>query len=155
MQGRGHMARIAIGSLTAAAFMLPRLVPAAEQPETTAPLGAEPLGAGYVIELVVGLVIVLSAVFVLAWVLRRMGHLGGTLGGSMKVLGGLSVGQRERVVLIQVGDTQLLLGVAPGSVQRLHQLDEPLSLHETSGPVPTPSGFAEKLASVLKQRRRV
>ena len=133
---------------------MPGLASAADQPQTKSPLGAEPLGAGYVIELLVGLAIVLTAVFVLAWVLRRMGHFSGSLGGSMKVLGGLSVGQRERVVLIQVGETQLLLGVAPGSVQRLHQLEEPLSLHETGGPVSVPSGFAEKLASVLKQQRR-
>lgn len=136
------------------ACLAPVMSGAAEQTERQSPLGTEPLGAGYVVELMVGLVIVLAAVFLLAWVLRRMGHFSGSLSGSMKVLGGLSVGQRERVVLIQVGETQLLLGVAPGSVQRLHQLDEPLSVNETPRSTPTQSGFAEKLAAVIKQGRR-
>ncbi|MGD8643613.1 MAG: flagellar biosynthetic protein FliO [Chromatiales bacterium] len=128
---------------------------AAEQTQDTpSPLGAEPLGAGYVIELLVGLAVVLTAVFLLAWLLRRMGHFSGSMGGSMKVLGGLSVGQRERVVLIQVGETQLLIGVAPGSVQRLHQLDEPLRPPEAATGRGAEPGFAERLASVLRQGRR-
>jgi flagellar protein FliO/FliZ len=45
----------------------------------------------------------------------------------MKVLGGLSVGQRERLVLVQVGDKQILVGVAPGSVQHVMAFDEPLA----------------------------
>lgn len=151
---RPRITRIMAPGLLAALCLAALPLPAAEPASNPSPLGAQPLGAGYVIELIVGLAIVLTAVFVMAWVLRRMGHFSGSLGGSMKVLGGLSVGQRERVVLIQVGETQLLLGVAPGSVQRLHQLDEPLSVTEARGPLPGQPGFAERLASVLKQGRR-
>jgi flagellar protein FliO/FliZ len=44
----------------------------------------------------------------------------------MKVLGGISVGQRERLVLVQIGSKQLLVGVAPGSVNHVMVFDEPL-----------------------------
>ncbi|ABM61272.1 flagellar biosynthetic protein FliO [Halorhodospira halophila] len=76
---------------------------------------------------IVALLVVLAVIIGLAWLLRRFG--GGAVGGTgqMRVLGSLPVGQRERVVLVQVGDTQLLLGVAPGRVQTLHVLETPVT----------------------------
>jgi flagellar protein FliO/FliZ len=61
------------------------------------------------------------------------------------------VGQRERVVLIQVGSQQLLLGVAPGRVQTLHVLEEPISVGTASSPG---ESFAERLGSALKKGGR-
>ena len=40
----------------------------------------------------------------------------------MRVVGGVSVGTRERVVVLEVADTWLVVGVAPGQVQTLHTL---------------------------------
>ncbi len=57
------------------------------------------------------------------------------------------MGPRERVVLVQVGKQQLLLGVAPGRIQTLHVLDEPV----TDATSPTPSAFVEKLTAALKK----
>jgi len=57
------------------------------------------------------------------------------------------MGTRERVVLLQVGETQLLLGVAPGRVQTLHVLDKPLdSGKQGAGP-----RFSEQLGRLLKK----
>ena len=70
------------------------------------------------------------------------------------MLGGISVGQRERVLLIQVGETQLLIGVAPGSVQRIHELPEPIAMTPSSGKAArSMEGFAAKLGAALKQGR--
>ena len=41
------------------------------------------------------------------------------------VLSSVSVGQRERAVLVQVGEQQMLLGVGPGNVRTLHVFDKP------------------------------
>ncbi|MDH5765670.1 MAG: flagellar biosynthetic protein FliO, partial [Gammaproteobacteria bacterium] len=41
---------------------------------------------------------------------------------DMKILGGLSLGTRERAVLVQVDNQRLLLGVAPGRVSILQNL---------------------------------
>lgn len=115
-------------------------------------LGAEPaMGAGYLLQLAVGLAIVLGAVFVLAWIVKRMNSIQAPAGGAMRVLGGIAVGQRERVVLIQVGDTQLLVGVAPGSVQRIHELETPLDMNARGGFAG--EGFAAKLAAALRDRK--
>jgi flagellar protein FliO/FliZ len=113
--------------------------------------------AGALIRLIVGLALVLGLIVGLAWLLRRTGGVGQHLGGQLRVLGGLSVGQRERVVLVQVGKTQLLLGVAPGRVQTLHVLDQPL---EGLDVPPRGAGqrqdvsFAERLRDLMQQQHQ-
>ncbi len=105
------------------------------------------LGAGNYIQMVSGLLFIVLLIFALAWLMRRMGRLQSVIGGSMKLLGGVSLGQRERAVLVQVGKTQMLLGVAPGSVRTLHVFDEPVVTATAAG-----GSFADKLSAVLKQK---
>ncbi|MCK5385550.1 MAG: flagellar biosynthetic protein FliO, partial [Gammaproteobacteria bacterium] len=88
------------------------------------------------------------------WFMRRMGSMGGMTAGNLKVLGGISVGQRERIVLVQAGDTQLLVGVAPGEIRTLHVMEEPIVNQVTSNQTNTKvsTGFAEKLHAAIKNR---
>jgi len=89
------------------------------------------LGAGSLLQVLLGLVVVLALIAGAAWASRRLNRLRlGAAGSGLRVLGGLAVGARERVVLVEVGGTQLLLGVAPGRVQALHVLATPLALPE-------------------------
>jgi len=81
----------------------------------------------YLLQSFVGLIIVIGLILILAMLFRRFGDTGMGAPGNMKVLGGLSVGQRERLVLVQVGTKQLLVGVSPGSVNQLMVFDEPLA----------------------------
>lgn len=107
------------------------------------------LGAGSYIQMILGLLFIVLLIFGLAWFMRRMGGLQSVMGGSMKLLGGVSLGQRERAVLVQVGETQMLLGVAPGSVRTLHVFPEPVVTATTTA---VGSSFADKLSAVLKQK---
>lgn len=104
---------------------------------------------------IIGLVVVLVLIAGLMLALRRMGGVGGSANGQMRVLGALSVGQREKVVLVKVGSTQLLVGVAPGRVQTLHMLDEPLEGLEADATRAAPdmqgSPFAERLRRMMQQ----
>ncbi len=74
--------------------------------------------------MIMGLVVVIALILGLAWVLRKYGRLPTNNQVDMKVLGGLSLGTRERAVLIEVEGRRLLLGVAPGRVDTLHVLSE-------------------------------
>lgn len=100
-----------------------------------------------------GLGVVLAMVMVLAWLAKRVTHsrMSGTQG--LCLLGGLSLGAKERIVLVQAGDTQLLIGVAPGRLQTLHVLDEPIQLQENADVVAGGNGFAQKLAKLLNQQK--
>ncbi|MGE3296903.1 MAG: flagellar biosynthetic protein FliO [Porticoccaceae bacterium] len=119
--------------------------PAAPTPRVSSDLFAGP-GLG---QMILGLATVLIFIFVLAWAARRLGPVKSLPTGALRVLGGLSLGTRERLVLVKVGDAQLLLGVAPGRVQTLHVLAEPI---EVAGPPDTKASareFAERLQSAL------
>ena len=57
-----------------------------------------------------------------AWVLRRIGRVPGLCNQAIKTIGAASVGTRERVVLLEVAGTWILVGVAPGQVRSLATL---------------------------------
>ncbi len=131
-----------------ARFVVPWLLLAADGArgaEVPAP-GLVP-GTGGVVEMLGGLAVVIAAVLVLAWLVRRVGRINARVGGALRLVGGLSVGTRERVLLVQAGDTQILIGVAPGRVQTLHVLARPI---ETA---PAEEGaFAARLRAALGTR---
>lgn len=77
-------------------------------------------------QLLAGLVLVLLVFMGLAWLVRRSGVAGGFSQQGLKVIATLPLSTRERVVLIQAGSQQLLLGVAPGRVNLLQSFDQPL-----------------------------
>ena len=81
---------------------------------------------GSLLQVTLGLIVVLIVIGGAAWFARRFGKFNVSAKGNLRIVGGLQMGARERVVLMQVGDQQLLLGVAPGSVQTLHVLNQPL-----------------------------
>ena len=97
-------------------------------------------------EVTLALVVVLAAVFAFAWIVRRMRGLGNRVGNAIDVLADVPLGQKERAVLLKVGPTQILIGVAPGRVNTLHVLAEPLEL---SRPVGTAADSAPSFRSIL------
>lgn len=99
-----------------------------------------------------GLAIVLGLIVAAGWFMKRY-SLGSTGAGLIKVVGGTAVGQRERVVIVEIGETWMVLGVAPGRVSALHTLPR----GDTGAPQPPPAGTPASFAAWLKQtteRRR-
>ena len=122
--------------------------PAAGSTPSTAP---DPISMTSLWQLTLGMLMVLALILGLAWVLKRTGRFQMAAGGGLRILGGLSMGARERVVLLQVGNTQLLVGVAPGRVQTLHVLEQPLPA-AAGGPQNT-SGFSDQLGRFLNKEK--
>jgi flagellar protein FliO/FliZ len=81
-------------------------------------------GAAGLGQVTVALGVVLLAIFAFAWVARRLRSVGGASGAAIEILGDVALGQKERAVLVKVGGTCLLIGVAPGNVRTLHVLPE-------------------------------
>lgn len=77
---------------------------------------------GSMLQVMLGLGFVLMLIGGLAWLLRRSGALRPNTAGAIRVIGGSMVGQRERVVLLEISDTWLVIGVAPGQVTALHSM---------------------------------
>ncbi|MCF4995149.1 flagellar biosynthetic protein FliO [Pseudomonas syringae] len=116
---------------------------------TTAAAPAVSIGvAGQLTQLVLGLLLVLGLIFFLAWLLRRVQQAGPAGKGQViELIGSRALGPRDRLMLVQVGNEQILLGLSPGSITALHVLKEP---------VPVPAGtehatpeFAQHLMRML------
>lgn len=106
------------------------------------------VGTG-LIQVTLGLFVVLIIIGAAAWLTRRFGHFQTTAGGALRIVGGLHLSAREKLIVVQVGEEQLLLGVAPGRVSRLHVLSKPLS--DTNEHIVQNSSFLDKLNSALKR----
>ncbi|WP_440975702.1 flagellar biosynthetic protein FliO [Pseudoxanthomonas winnipegensis] len=109
-----------------------------------APVGgpASGTGAGSIGGAVLALVLVVGLILLLGWLAKRMPGIGGASNPALKVVGSLSLSPRERVVVVAVGDTQLVLGTGAGGTRVLHQLDTPLPLPQHKAP----PAFAQVLA---------
>jgi flagellar protein FliO/FliZ len=93
----------------------------ASVPEVTLP---QIPGVESLLRVTVSLTLVILAIVLAAWLLRRMTRAQALNGTGLRVIGGLAVGSRERVVLIEAGTTRMLLGVAPGQVSTLHVFEQ-------------------------------
>ncbi len=76
------------------------------------------------IRMVLGLTFVLALLGATAWVSRRFRKGAMARGGQIEVISGLSLGARERVVLLRVGGDQVLVGVSPSGMRALHVLNQ-------------------------------
>ena len=112
---------------------------------TAAGAPAPAVDAGQVLAVLLGLLAVLAAIGALSWALRHLLRPGAGAGGLIRVVGSTSLGTRERVVLVQVGAEQVLVGVTPGRLQTLHVLDHPVSLPEPA----EAAGFPAQLNRLL------
>ncbi len=99
-------------------------------------------------EMLGSLLFVLAIVFALAWLVRALQGARFARGATLQIQGGLRLGAKESVVLLQVGEQQFLLGVAPGSVRLLHRFEQPV-IPAQPGASPPLSAFAERLRQAM------
>ena len=80
------------------------------------------LSSGTYIQATLALLLIVGLLFGTAWLARKVS--GGKLFGqrSLRVVGGAAHGPRERIVLLEVEDTWLVVGIVPGQIRTLHQL---------------------------------
>ncbi|PBJ15382.1 Flagellar protein FliO [Pseudomonas ogarae] len=128
--------------------MLPLSVLAAEPVATAAAAPAVGSGvAGQLAQLVLGLLLVLGLIFFLAWLLRRVQQAGPAGKGQViDIIGSRALGPRDRLVLVQVGNEQILLGLSPGTITALHVLKEPVQMPSAEQASPE---FAQRLMELL------
>ncbi|HEY0268314.1 MAG TPA: flagellar biosynthetic protein FliO [Methyloradius sp.] len=71
------------------------------------------------LKMILGLAVVLGVMALIAWALKRMTPIGGSQTSVAKIVGGVNVGTRERVVVIEIADRWIVVGVAPGQVNAI------------------------------------
>lgn len=100
------------------------------------------LGAGGLVGWLLSCALVIGLILALGWLLKKT-RLNIRLNDSgLKVVSSLALGYKERLLVVQVGQQQLLIGATPQQISLLCQLDEPLA---------PGAPFAQQLRKVLKQ----
>lgn len=130
--------------------ILPVLAASAHAAGENAPPGL----AGSVAQMLFGLVIVIALLLLTLWLIKRLSVPRGAAAG-LKVLGGVPVGPRERVVLVEVAGTVLVLGVTNTQVRTLHTLDASQlpGLADGVPGVPAANDFSSWLKQSLERRK--
>lgn len=107
---------------------------------------------GGLFQVFIALVIVLAAIAGSAWLMRRFGPTQMGPGGAMRVIGGVMIGPRERLVLVEVNDTWLIIGVAPGRVSPVHSMPRPPQATPATQAMLNQPAFGEWLKEAWRKR---
>lgn len=136
-----------------AGFIATALATLAALPALAETAGAAPaapgLPAGAIVQTTLALLFVVALLVGAAYVLRRLNG-GRGLGGSgpLRIVGTLALGARERIFIVEVDDTWIVVGVAPGQMRTLHTLPR--------GELPPAAGgdgdFASRLAQMIGRK---
>lgn len=102
------------------------------------------------LQMMLGLIVVLGLLLGTLWLLKRISQPRGTIAGLMRVVAGVSVGPRERVVILELGNSWLVLGVSPGQVSTLAEI--PRQEVPTSPQTLTGGDFSSWLKQVAHHR---
>ncbi|HEX4857036.1 MAG TPA: flagellar biosynthetic protein FliO [Limnobacter sp.] len=102
---------------------------------------------GHLLQTTLGLLFVLVLLFALMWLLKRMGITNNhRRGGFYKVLATSALGPREKIILVEIGDTWLVLGLTSNSINTLHSMPAgSIELDQASNPA---ASFAKMLERV-------
>jgi flagellar protein FliO/FliZ len=103
----------------------------------------------HVVSWALGLIIVIALFFACIWLMRKMGALPENSKQKMRVIAGLSLGGREKVMLVQVGEKQIVLGVSPGRINNLLVLEDNDQVVQETKERPAEGEFSEKLKQIM------
>jgi flagellar protein FliO/FliZ len=107
--------------------------------------------AGSLLQVFIGLVAVLLLIAATAWIAKRFGVVRPGSSNLVQIVSSASVGARERVVVVEVGESWLVVGVAPGSVNALMTMPKGTLPPSASSPLGAP--FAARLQQMIEKRR--
>jgi len=121
----------------------------------TAPIvgsnSSDPLSTANLTQWTIGLVFVLLMILVVAWAAKRFTGFTPNQKVNLTIVSGISLGSREKAVLIKAGDHHILLGVAPGRVVNLHTFEKgEISDQTNKGALPG-EAFKESLQNIMKK----
>lgn len=132
-------------------LVLATLISPAAFAAESAPSNNQTMSVEAVASMLLSLLTVIALIFVLAWLFKRF-NVGATGNSVIKVLASVPLGRSERLMLVEVGGEQLLLGVTSQGISLLHRLDSPLELDTLHSGIEL-GGFAGKLDQLIKRTK--
>ncbi len=98
----------------------------------------------------IALVVVLAVIYSVAWIIKRNRGIQGLTGLPIKTLAVLPMGVKEKIILIEVGGKQILLGMTTHNINTLASFDEPIV--EASGA--DKISFSDPLKDMMIQAKK-
>ena len=97
------------------------------------------------IEMTLSLALVIALIIALSWLIGRMRGATRSTSGAINVIAEITIGPKERIVLVRVGDRQALVGVSGAGVQSLRLLEQNISVPAEANVTP----FAARLKEIM------
>jgi flagellar protein FliO/FliZ len=101
-------------------------------------------GNANIIQWLVSCFLVIGLILLLAWLLKKSRLMPNQAQSQLRVLSVLSLGTREKLLVVKVGSEQLVLGMTPANISLLCKLETPLDEQSLVPP------FAAQLAKLMK-----
>ena len=109
-----------------------------------------------VMQMLLGLIAVLAMIFAVVWLLKKVGYQGYQNNNHMKIKACLPLSTKEKLMLVEIGKQQLLIGVGPGFVNHIADIDDEVEMvtdKEKSQVGATI--FADKLKAIISKGEAV
>ncbi|MCP5093002.1 MAG: flagellar biosynthetic protein FliO [Gammaproteobacteria bacterium] len=106
------------------------------------------VGGGDILGMGVSMFIVIAVIVVLGWLYSRSRFNGGGSSDVINVVATRALGPKERLLVVEVADQQLLVGMTASGVQTLHVFEKPVCIATKAA---QPAGFANRLRSAFEE----
>ncbi|MAM89203.1 MAG: flagellar biosynthetic protein FliO [unclassified Hahellaceae] len=97
------------------------------------------------LEIIFSLALIIVLIVAVGWIMRRFSGGPGMQNRQLKIVAAISLGSRERIAVVQVGERQILVGITAQQINKLLELEQPIDVSVEN------SEFARKLQSLLKK----
>ncbi len=109
--------------------------------------GTTVVGPSEIVNTALSLLLIVGAIMALAWLLNKLQGGRSHNGGLINVVASHALGAKERLLVVDVGGRQIVVGVTASQISTLHVLDEPLDVGVASV---ERINFPERLKKVIK-----
>lgn len=111
------------------------------------------VSTGSYLQAALALALIVGLLLGMAWLARKVSGGKGFGQGGMKIIGGVALGPRERIVLLEVGNEWLVIGIVPGQIRTLHRLERGTDLATESMPGSSDKSFSQWLHGITERRQ--
>lgn len=107
-----------------------------------------PVGSGDILSVGASLILVIAAIVLCGWLYSRSQGLRIRSGGIINIIATQPLGPKERILLIEIADKQLVVGMTASQVSTLHVFDEPVLKRPPNSH--DRGNFADRLKTILR-----
>ncbi len=108
-----------------------------------------PVSISYILQILSSFVAVILFILVIAWLMKKSGRFGASGNKAISIVSSMSLGMREKIVVVNVEGVNIVVGVAPGQIRTLYVLGESPSEEEIT-PDKAGEGFGRIMGNFLK-----